>query len=122
MKHLKIEEIIDFVSARRYDSRTAELASRVNTHIIVCKECFKKVNAYQTVYDELSDLCKSKVCGAKRIQRSSFSEADLNNGRGRAERERYADLVYPAKMEVQSKQEKPENQAKKDGKKDGLSE
>ena len=74
MKHLKIEEIIDFVSAQRYDAKTAELASRVNTHIISCRECLEKINAYQMLYDELSDMCVSKAYALKDFKRAAFPE------------------------------------------------
>lgn len=53
MKHLTVEEMIEFVSFDTPDPRTLKLASRVNTHIRCCEECRKKVDAFQLLYDEM---------------------------------------------------------------------
>lgn len=53
MKHLTVEEMIDFVSFNKLDNEFLSLASKVNTHILRCDECREKVTAFQMVYDEL---------------------------------------------------------------------
>lgn len=53
MKHLTVDEIIDFVSIVRIDADSLALASKVNTHIKNCSECLRKVRAFQVIYDEL---------------------------------------------------------------------
>ncbi len=53
MKHLLVEDIIEFVSAEEFNDRFLELASDVTTHICECEECRRKVRAFQMVYDEL---------------------------------------------------------------------
>jgi hypothetical protein len=54
MKHLTIDEIIDFVTSENITDSLV-LASRVNGHIVRCQECFNKVRAFQNVYDGLVD-------------------------------------------------------------------
>lgn len=58
MKHLTVDEIIDFVSFEKMDNESLANASKVNTHIISCASCLKKVRAFQAVYDELTALGK----------------------------------------------------------------
>lgn len=53
MKHLTVDEMIDFVSFDKVDAETLAKASYVNAHIRSCDQCLRKVRAFQTVYDEL---------------------------------------------------------------------
>ena len=53
MKHLTVDEFIDFVSMSRIDERSLLLASKVNTHIGECESCLRKLRAYQLVFDEM---------------------------------------------------------------------
>lgn len=53
MKHLTVDEMIDFVSFNKLDSESLALASKVNAHIFECHTCRKKVEAFQIIYDEL---------------------------------------------------------------------
>lgn len=53
MKHLTVDEIIDFVSLDKVDAKSLTKASYVNSHIRSCAQCLRKVRAFQTVYDEL---------------------------------------------------------------------
>ena len=56
MNHLTTDEIIDFVSISILNSESLDLASRVNSHILQCTDCLKKVEAFQTVYDALIQM------------------------------------------------------------------
>ncbi|MBR2043033.1 MAG: hypothetical protein IJ946_01700 [Clostridia bacterium] len=56
MKHLTVDEIIAFVSFEEENESTVRLASKVNGHICSCSQCFEKVCAFQTVYDELTKI------------------------------------------------------------------
>jgi len=56
MKHLTVDELIDFVSMNRMDEQSMELASKVNTHIGECENCLRKLRAFQLVYDEMCKL------------------------------------------------------------------
>lgn len=56
MNHLTCEELIDFVSLTELSEDAAKLMGRVNTHIIQCEECHKKLMMFQAVYDELSAI------------------------------------------------------------------
>lgn len=56
MKHLAVDEFIDFVSMNRMDEQSMELASKVNTHIGECENCLRKLRAFQSVYDEMCKL------------------------------------------------------------------
>lgn len=53
MDHLTTNEIIEFVSIRTPDAASLRLASRVNGHILQCRECLRLVEAFQNVSDEL---------------------------------------------------------------------
>ena len=53
MKHLMVDEIIDFVSFHKLDDESLALATKVNAHIFECNTCRKKVEAFQLIYDEL---------------------------------------------------------------------
>lgn len=51
MKHITIDEILDFVSIERMDAKSLELASKITTHIRECDDCLQKVRAFQNVYE-----------------------------------------------------------------------
>ena len=53
MKHLTVDEMIDFVSIKKIDASSLALASRVNTHIRECDRCLSRVRALVDIYDEL---------------------------------------------------------------------
>jgi hypothetical protein len=53
MKHLTVDEMIDFVSFETVDPKTLANASKVTTHIRGCSQCLRRVQAFQMVYDEL---------------------------------------------------------------------
>lgn len=59
MKHITIDEIIDFVSFDKIDNRTLEMSRKVNGHIRNCEECIQKVRAFQAMYDEFVRSGKS---------------------------------------------------------------
>lgn len=75
MKHLTVEDIIDFVSFNELTAETLDLASKVNGHIRSCEECLKKVDAFQTVFDE---FCKiNSVAGFKEQIYRIISDEEL---------------------------------------------
>jgi len=51
MNHLKVDEIIAFVSITELNQETMALAASVNGHIRKCEKCRKLVNAFQLLYD-----------------------------------------------------------------------
>lgn len=55
LKHLTIEEIVKYVTANKVDIETLSLLSDVNAHLRECEECKKKIDAYQTLNDQLFD-------------------------------------------------------------------
>ncbi|MBQ9945522.1 MAG: hypothetical protein IJO68_03255 [Clostridia bacterium] len=55
-EHLTIDEILDFVTMDNIDENTLSLIARVNSHILVCKECFELVNAIQLIQEEFERL------------------------------------------------------------------
>ena len=70
MKHLSVEEMIDFVSFDKLNSESLEFAAKINAHIFNCDECRKKIEAFQTLDDqfekmenkkELEDMVKEKL-------------------------------------------------------------
>ncbi len=53
MKHLTVNEIIDFVSVEKLDAESLALISKVNSHILKCDKCLCKVRAFTAVYEEM---------------------------------------------------------------------
>lgn len=77
MKHLTVDEIVDFVTFERIDNKSLENAAKVNTHIRQCSECLRKVRAFQMVYDEFKEMYKEKA-DWKSIAEKTFN-TDMNN-------------------------------------------
>ena len=51
MKHLRVDDIINFVSLTELGPEAIELSVAVNGHIRNCDKCRKCVRAFQMVYD-----------------------------------------------------------------------
>lgn len=56
MEHLKLEQIIEFVSMTEINPETLALSSKVVGHIRECQECLDKVKSFRLVYDEFVKL------------------------------------------------------------------
>lgn len=56
MKHLTVDEILNFVSLTELNSESIELSATVNGHIRKCEKCLKLVRAFQMIYDEFAKL------------------------------------------------------------------
>lgn len=56
MKHLTIDEMLDFVSMTELNGDAMKLAAYITKHIRECDSCMKQVRALQMVYDEFSAL------------------------------------------------------------------
>ena len=54
MKHLTIDEMLDFVSLTELNSASIALSVAVNGHIRKCEKCLKTVRALQMIYDEFT--------------------------------------------------------------------
>lgn len=52
MRHLTVEEIIDFVSIREWTDASLALIARVNGHIRSCDACLKRVQAFRLIHEE----------------------------------------------------------------------
>lgn len=63
MKHLSTDQIISFVSFTELSQSNIQLATYVNSHMLVCEECRKKVTAFQTVYEELGKIHTDAIIG-----------------------------------------------------------
>ena len=53
MDHLKLDDVIAFVSLTKLNDESKKLISEVNTHIARCAECRALVRSFQMVHDEL---------------------------------------------------------------------
>ena len=82
MKHLTIDEILNFVSLTELNSASIELSASVNGHIRKCEKCLKLVTACQMIYDEFSrlqmegsfkDFLVEKVSEAKNTQATEIT-------------------------------------------------
>lgn len=56
MKHLSMDEMINYVSLNDFTSENLEFIAEKNIHLAECKECSDRVMALQVVYDELATL------------------------------------------------------------------
>lgn len=59
MKHLTVDEIINFVSLTELNDEALVLCAYVNEHIRKCKRCREIVRAFQMIYDEFT---KNAAC------------------------------------------------------------
>ncbi len=55
MKHLTIDEILDFVSIADLSRESVTLAAMVNGHTRKCEKCRKNVCAFQLIYDKFTE-------------------------------------------------------------------
>lgn len=56
MKHLNVDEIINFVSITELNSDSVKFCAMVNSHIRACEKCLKLVTSFQMIYDEFTRL------------------------------------------------------------------
>lgn len=56
MRHLTVEEIIDFISIQGWSEASVALIARVNGHIRNCDACLKRVQAFRLIYEEFQRL------------------------------------------------------------------
>ncbi len=79
MIHLTKKEIMKFVSFESLDAAALELAGKVNTHLLECPECRKRVIAYQ----KMNDLLKAP--GSRKeimeMEKETKREADMEMDR-----------------------------------------
>lgn len=82
MEHLTVDEMIRFVSLTEMNPEAVELAASVNRHIRGCKDCLKRVRAFQLIYDEFTELCaQGEFRTYAQIQEQQLSmEAELHMG------------------------------------------
>ena len=76
MKHLTVDEIIDFVSISTIETAALEKAAMVTTHIRDCGMCMRRVRAFQLVYDTCIRRGTVKEFG--RIVREMDTRQDLS--------------------------------------------
>lgn len=75
MKHLTVDEMIDFVSLTQLDSSTLMLAATVNEHIRTCQQCLKRVQAFQLIHDEFTKIV---TCGDFKMYYHESVAGDLH--------------------------------------------
>lgn len=56
MRHLTVDEIIQFVSLTEMNEDAVHICATVNSHICKCGECLRQVQAFQTIYDAFARL------------------------------------------------------------------
>lgn len=77
MNHINVDDVIEFVSIDKLDNDTIALAQKVNSHLLICPECRERVTAFQTVYDALLKIEKTK--NAKQVLRNVIDGSiDIN--------------------------------------------
>lgn len=81
MTHLTVEEIIDFVSFDKLTEENIALSKKVNEHICSCKDCFDKVSAFQSVYEEfqrIGTIGTAKQCIYQMIDNELLNQLQEN--------------------------------------------
>ena len=91
MKHLTVEELIDFVSARQLDADYLSLAARVTEHVRRCDSCLGRLNAFQLVSDGLKGsittqapreaVAKRAACGPASAENAQSRQGGKKNGK-----------------------------------------
>ena len=74
MKHLSVDEMINFVSFDKLDGEALAAASKASAHILKCGACRKKITAYQTVYDELVRIGRKNEFDATVKKKTAVSD------------------------------------------------
>ena len=75
--HLTTDEIINFVTMDSLIQENILLAARVNSHIMECEVCRKKVVAYQVVNDGLMGTILSVPQLDEQIEKDEPEELSL---------------------------------------------
>ena len=63
MDHLTIEKIIRFISFTEMNESNMALSSEVNSHMVKCSECRKKVLSITETVDQLTGKKKARSTG-----------------------------------------------------------
>ncbi len=83
MEHLKTDEIIEFVSAKKLTDESVELAKKINGHIRDCDRCLKVVRSFQMIFDEFEKMgsggCFKKFLNEKLIGQSNTGDLKVKN-------------------------------------------
>ena len=56
MKHLSVDQIIEYVSMTKMNDEELNLSATVNEHICKCEKCFELVQSFQLISDEFTEL------------------------------------------------------------------
>ena len=60
-EHISFEELSKFVWIERVNAETLALSLRVNRHLVQCKECSRRVEKLQQIYDDARILRDRKL-------------------------------------------------------------
>lgn len=60
MKHLTVDEIIDFISLTELNRDSIKLCATVNAHLCECDKCLELTKAFKAIHDEFVKLEKDK--------------------------------------------------------------
>ena len=80
MDHLKLDDVIEFVSLVELNDESKKLISKVNTHIARCAECREMVRSFQTVYDEMRREAVAAEVETEGELAAAFTLVDFGDG------------------------------------------
>lgn len=83
MKHLTVEDIINYVSFKTMNDTDLMHAANVVSHIRKCKDCLEKVKAFQLVYDKLAESGRSAELSAMTAEIINDSHRENHTDIGR---------------------------------------
>ena len=80
MDHLKMDDIIEFVSLVELNDESKKLIAEVNTHIARCAECRALVRSFQAVYDGLHRDAVAADAETESELAAAFTLVDFGDG------------------------------------------
>ena len=80
MDHLKLDDVIEFVSLVELNDESKKLISKVNTHIARCAECREMVRSFQAVYDEMRREAVAAEVETEGELAAAFTLVDFGDG------------------------------------------
>lgn len=82
MKHLTVDEMMEFVSLTELNADAIMLSAAVNGHIRKCDKCLKCVQAFQLIHDEFSNLRNNgdfRTYLKNRLSQTTAEQSELEN-------------------------------------------
>lgn len=74
MSHINVEELLDFIFAKKINEEFVQMAARINSHLYVCPQCFEKHRTLCGLKDSLGTLGTIREDAQKRILKTIYKQ------------------------------------------------